>query len=312
MYIAAYRVPVSRPDDLDPIPDNLGFVYAVEKSDMDARQIDFRAFESLTRARNAQLPPTLDYGGFYQFHAPDDRNFSIWFQLSGQKYQARVVDLGAPLGDLATLPLVSGEYMTSPGGGHDGLIEIRQPGGEAVPLVLDYRDAKHPKRTENKAAFAKPWIDRTLALFALAPRLGQLEQPRDMYAALADGALLYDEMLRLNTDRHGPVLAPAVLSGLALIGVDFSVPREELLEWLSNPEFTPYPATAQALLLLRRRLKAPVFLDVISFNYDTAAGASPRVVTEVKPDVLKRAILEGFNVRYGTAASTFEEILNPI
>jgi hypothetical protein len=215
-------------------------------------------------------------------------------------------------GARATLPLVSGEYMTSLGGGHDGLIEIRQPGGEAVPLVLDYRDAKHPIRTENKAAFAQPWIDRTLALFALASRLDQLARPRDTHAALADGVLLYDEMLRLNTDQHGPVLAPAVLSGLGLIGVDFSVPRAELLEWLSNPEFTPYPATAQALLLLRRRLKAPVFLDVISFNYDTAAGVSPRVVTEVQPDVLKRAILEGFNVRYGTAASTFEEILTPI
>lgn len=61
-----------------------------------------------------------------------------------------MVDLAAPLGDLTTLPLVSGEYMTSLGRGHDGLIEIRQPGGEAVPLVLDYRDPKRPMRLRTR------------------------------------------------------------------------------------------------------------------------------------------------------------------
>jgi hypothetical protein len=310
-YVAAYRTPPSGAGDLDKPLDNLGFVYAVEKSDMDARGIDFNRFRELTLARNGHLPASLDYGGTYEFHAPDDRNFSIWFKLTGDKYKARVIDLGDRLDDLATLPLVSGEFMRAPGG-HDGLIEIRQPGSERTPIVLDYRETRRPHRTDDKTSHPGPWIERALALFAIAPRLEQLARPKDMHAALADAAGLYDEMLRLNTDRHGPLLAPGVILGLATIGVDFSVPQGELLEWLANPEFTPYPAIAQALFLLRRKLKQPVFLDVIAFNYEHAPGVtSPRKIGEVRTRILKKAILEGSNVRYGTNERDFEALLVP-
>jgi hypothetical protein len=309
-YVAAYRTPPSRPEDLDPAPDNLGFVYAVEKVDMDRLHMDYNQFRDLTRARNAHLPAKFNYGGFYEFHAPDDKNFSIWFQLTGQKYQARVVDLSEPLGDLSTLPLVSGPYMKAPGpGGHDGLIEIRHPGSELTPLVLNYRDADHPVRIGNKTSNPAPWIDRAIALFAIASRL---RRATDMHAALADAALLYDQMLRLNTDRHGPLLAPSVIQGLRTIGVDFSVPEGELLQWLANPLFTPYPAISQRLLLLRRKLEDPVFLDVIIFNYEQTAGVtSPRTIGDVREDVLKASILKASNERYGRQVRDFEQLIVP-
>ena len=51
------------------------------------------------------------------------------------------------------------------------------------------------------------------------------------------------------------------------IGVDFSVNEVELRGWLNNP-FTPYPAIAEALfkILGNKRLRQPVFIDVIVFN----------------------------------------------
>ncbi|MEU5759964.1 hypothetical protein [Nocardia sp. NPDC047648] len=44
--------------------------------------------------------------------------------------------------------------------------------------------------------------------------------------------------------------AARVLNLLDAVGVDFSVPEGELTEWLRDPEFTPYPALADALLAL--------------------------------------------------------------
>jgi hypothetical protein len=308
-WLAAYRTPPARSRDTETPLENLAFVYAVEKSDMDARRIDFNRFRELTMAGNTQLPARLDYGSTVEFHAPDDRTFSIWFSLEDDKYKARVVDRGDPVSDFTQLPLVSGEYMRTPGG-HDGLIEIRRPGNEQAPLVLDFRTALTPQRTENKAGDPAPWIERTLALFALAPRFDQLARAKDMHTALSEGALLYDEMLRSSTDRNGPLLAPGVIQALRTINVDFSVPENDLREWLANPQFTPYPAISQSLLLLRRKLKMPVFLDVIGFNYEQRA-ASPRRASDVRPDALKAAILEGWNVRYGTRVVNFEEILVP-
>ena len=122
-------------------------------------------------------------------------------------------------------------------------------------------------------------------------------------------------MLRLNTDVHGPLLAPGVVQGLAAMGVDVTLSETEapqLPEWLANPDFTPYPAIAQALLGLGRKLKAPVSIDVITFNYEAASGlSSPRRVDEVLGPALAAAILAGYNERYGASVSSFEEILVP-
>jgi hypothetical protein len=307
-YVAAYRTPAARPEALDPIPDNLALVYAMEAAGM-----DFDRFRTETLALNRGLPDAFEYGGHYEFNAPDGKRFAIWFALAELKYTARVVDLNDPnaVGDLNTLPLVSGEYMTSPGG-HNGLIEIHHPGCEQVPVVLDYRNAERPARSDNRSGCPGPWIERTQALFAIAKTFEEQQRVTDGRTALVDAVQLYDELLRLNPEQNGPPLAPAVIQALGRMGVDFSVPEVDLRDWLANPLFTPYPAISQALLLLGRRLKAPVFLDVIVWNYEHTPGvASPRNVADVKLDVLKAAILEGANVRYGTNVSDFEQLLGP-
>jgi hypothetical protein len=211
----------------------------------------------------------------------------------------------------SSLPLVSGKYMNAPGG-HDGRIEIRHSGCDSSPFVLDYREAQRPARIDNKSSCSQPWIDRALALFDIAQKFHEQTKTKEAQTAVADAVQLYDELLMLSSDQNGPLLAPAVIKALATMGVDFSVPQSDLREWLANPLFTPYPAIAQTLLLLGRRLKAPVYLDVIVWNYEHTPGvASPRRVADVKTHVLKAAILEGSNVRYRTNIRDFEQLLQP-
>ncbi|ADP81368.1 hypothetical protein [Pseudofrankia inefficax] len=110
---------------------------------------------------------------------------------------------------------------------------------------------------------------------------------------------------------HGETPPADVVVALATMGVDFSVTEAELRGWLANPLFTPYPAVAQALLLQGWSLKAPVYLDVIVWNYEHTPGVtSPRKAAEVNPDILKAAVLQGWNVRYGTEVTDFGQILD--
>jgi hypothetical protein len=52
--------------------------------------------------------------------------------------------------------------------------------------------------------------------------------------------------------------------------------------------------------------------DVIVSNYEEAPGnTSPREVADVRLHVLKAAVLEGSNGRHGTAATDFEQLLEP-
>jgi hypothetical protein len=305
-FVAAYRVPPARPEDLDPAPDNLALVYAVEAGGM-----DFNRFKELTLARNSGLPARFNYGSSYEFHAADDKRFMIWFQLYELKYTARIVDLNDANSviDLNELPLVSGEYMNAPGG-HDGLIEIRHPGCERSPVVLDFRNAESPVRVDSKRDCPGPWIERAQALFAIAQKFDEQGRARDAQTALVDAVQLYDELGKLNPSESGPPLAPAVIQALGRMGVDFSVPEADLRDWLANPVFTPYPAVSQALLLSGWRLKAPVFFDVIVGNYEhTPSVASPRNSGDVKFDVLKTATVEASNLRYGTYVTDFEQLL---
>jgi hypothetical protein len=103
-----------------------------------------------------------------------------------------------------------------------------------------------------------------------------------------------------------------MVKSLGAVSVDFSVSESDLEDWLGNPEFTPYPAIAEALLALLgdRRLARPVYIDVIVSNYEDHA-ASPRTVGDVVVDILKSAIVEGSNDRYGSEATTFESLLAP-
>lgn len=307
-YLAAYRTPPAQPEQLVEPLDSLGFVHVVEKSDMDQRDITFGRFQEVVIAANAHLPAQLAYGGRYIFNAPDDRRIAFWLEFVGQKYTPRVVDLAEPIEDFTILPLVSGKFMHTPGG-HDGLIEIGHPGCEHAPLILDFRDAANPVRNENRAGCLKPWLERLFAMFGAVRQFESTGRVSDAHVARADAALLYDELLRADTDRFGPQIAPAVIQALAEMGVDFSVPRNELADWLSNPDFTPYPALAQALLALGRKLKSPLFIDVIAFNYQSNPGVqSPRSVRDVRLDVLKVSMVQGWTVRYGTKIEDFEQL----
>jgi hypothetical protein len=107
----------------------------------------------------------------------------------------------------------------------------------------------------------------------------------------------------------------AVIAALHEVGVDFSIPRPSLVDFLGNAEFTPYPALAEALLraLKDRGLRLPVFLDVIVFNYEHSPGnPSPRRVEDVDGAVLEAAVIEGFNNRHGEQNTTFQSILKPL
>lgn len=105
---------------------------------------------------------------------------------------------------------------------------------------------------------------------------------------------------------------PTLLDRLDGAGVDFSVSREELEEWLGDAENTPYPAIALALLrrLDGASLAQAVYIDVIVYNYEHAAGRqSPRRAEEVRIEVLEPAVVEGYNNRYGTEVAGFDDIL---
>ena len=100
-----------------------------------------------------------------------------------------------------------------------------------------------------------------------------------------------------------------------MVGIDFSVPESDLADWLNNPDFTPYPAICQSLLTLLagHRLKRPVFIDVIVFDYEHTHGVtSPRTVEQVHVGVLKKSVLEGFNERYGASVPDFQGLITPL
>jgi hypothetical protein len=186
-YLAAYRAAVARPEDLDDPPDNLGIVYAREVDGM-----NFDTFRRLTLERNRHLPAALEYGSFHEFHPPDGGRFLVSFQLTDQPQQPRVVDLDDPI-DFATLPLVSGPWLNAPGG-HDGLIQIRDPGCPSAPVVLDFGNAEAPKRVDNLAACPQPWVDRAQALLDLAGPLSERGDHIGARLALVDRADVFAQL----------------------------------------------------------------------------------------------------------------------
>jgi hypothetical protein len=139
------------------------------------------------------------------------------------------------------------------------------------------------------------WFSQAIRLLNEAPALD------------AAGRAALGQIVRLQVQP-----AATMLGALAAAGIDFSVPEADLTDWLNNPEFTPYPALAEALLTLLggQRLRRLVFLDVIVFNYEHSPGnPSPRTVEDVDVAVLEAAVLEGSNNRYGEAVSDFRDLL---
>ena len=106
--------------------------------------------------------------------------------------------------------------------------------------------------------------------------------------------------------------AAAWIQNLADVGVDYTVSRGQLVTWLNNPEYTPYPSLAEVLmnLLGGRGLRRPVAIDAIASNYEELAP-SPRRLQELDFDILEAAVLGGFSHRYGEDPVDFESILKP-
>jgi hypothetical protein len=116
-----------------------------------------------------------------------------------------------------------------------------------------------------------------------------------------------------------PTVAPAgtggapsdMLLALRSAGIDFSVPEAELRQWLDDRS-TPYPAIAGALLKLLegQRLRRPVYLDVIVWNYEHApGGSSRRRVGDIDLARLRAAVVEGYNTRYGEGTTDFQKLV---
>jgi len=303
-YVALYRTPPAQPDQLDTPLDNLGLLYAMEVGSM-----SFENFINLTLERNKTLPAKFEYGGHYTFHTADDQHFAFWLHPSLEKYQARVVltEEANPIADLTALPLVEGDYLNA--SKHDGLIHVLHPGCIS-PLSLDFRNPEKPARQDNMGICPEPWLERAQALFDFSQKLSNAEKHKEAEAALIERIKIYQQLADLNA--AGQDAAFARLLALSKVGIDFSVVEADLRDWLSNPEFTPYPAMAESLLKLLKgkSLRQPVFLDVIVFNYENTPGVtSPRKVTDVDVALLKAAVLEGYNTRYGETISDFQSLI---
>jgi DNA-binding SARP family transcriptional activator len=155
-----------------------------------------------------------------------------------------------------------------------------------------------------------PSIEDVRALFATAEKFDQEGRTKKARETTVDAVQLYDELINLNPDRYGPPLVPVIIQALDRVGVDFSVAKAAMRSWLSSPVYSPYPAISQEILLQGWRLKAPVYLDVIVWNYEHTHGMpSPRNVADVKTDVLKTSVVDGSNARYGTGQTDFEQLL---
>jgi hypothetical protein len=135
-----------------------------------------------------------------------------------------------------------------------------------------------------------------------------------------DVSIFFDVQSKLQIGLTGQPLPTApttrpsdTLLALRAVAIDFSVPEGVLRQWLNNPSHTPYPALAAALLKLLegKRLRQPVFIDVIRSKYEDVLGASsPRSVADVDFALLRAAVLEGHNERYGEAVTDFERLVD--
>ncbi|MFF0387638.1 BTAD domain-containing putative transcriptional regulator [Kitasatospora sp. NPDC004615] len=153
-------------------------------------------------------------------------------------------------------------------------------------------------------------VERARQLFASAEEFDQQDRTPDARATVLDAARLWGELIALDPDRNAPPLAPAALQALTRAGVDFTVPRPTLLDWLADPTRTPYPAISQVILLRGWRFAAPVSLDAVVRAYEHTPGTtSPRAVTEVHTDTLKAAVLDHARTRHGTQVTDFGQLL---
>lgn len=109
-----------------------------------------------------------------------------------------------------------------------------------------------------------------------------------------------------------PISARRLEQSLASVNIDFS--EATLRDQLDN-SFSQYPQFAEGCLKLLdyHRLKKKVYFDVIFWNYKELGGTIETDSNNgnLDEEILKAAILEGYNTRNGSGAVSFEEILEP-
>ncbi|MER5615470.1 hypothetical protein, partial [Streptomyces sp. NPDC002215] len=170
LYVAMYMTPAADGHC------DLGIFYAAESAGT-----DYDTFREAVQRLNSHLPLRLEFGKSYEFYTPDGGRFSCSFDLLGDKYAERVVNLDDPVNDFKTLPLVSGEYLRATG--HTGHIEIWSPGRKDVAaVVLDFQNHASPERIDNEATWPELQLDRASAAMEFA------DHSRTLSANLASSA----------------------------------------------------------------------------------------------------------------------------
>lgn len=102
------------------------------------------------------------------------------------------------------------------------------------------------------------------------------------------------------------------LAQLREAGIDFSVQEPELLDWLGN-EHSEYMQFSAGLvyLLEGRKLKRPVYVDVVFHDYGQLGGKVEIAIPEGNLDAekVRSAIVSAHNVRYGENVSDWTSLL---
>jgi hypothetical protein len=243
----------------------------------------------------------------------DGKAFTLEYTIDPAVFELTLTSRGGERYETPAVVTVSGDGTTTSATAvftAQGWIEGLDPDdaqkfGDCISRITQrYRRVPAPFRMPTPEP---PWSDLATR------RLAEQAWLREAFRLIAQPPDL-DATGRGELSRLLQVQAPptAFIDALGNAAVDYSVPEAKLTDWLRNLEFTPYPALAQSLLLrlADTRLKRPVFLDVIAFNYESSPGKpSPRRLEDVHTGVLEAAVVEGWNVRYGAKASKLGELL---
>ncbi|MEH2453193.1 hypothetical protein [Nostoc sp.] len=119
-------------------------------------------------------------------------------------------------------------------------------------------------------------------------------------------------VIAVNEGVAPPSTAQGLLQALQAINIDYSLTEFQILDWLGN-SYSLYPQFAKGILkfLDTQQLKNKVYLDVIFYNYKELGGkvVSNSLDGSLDSEILKKAIVEGYETRNGISVLSFEDIV---
>jgi hypothetical protein len=266
------------------------------------------------KLRDVKLSPVV-IADFAQLHS--DRSVLVTYDphrparlrvvVSGDSYRQKPPSAGPSTIEVSVQerePRLQGDLAWAPAA--DALAKPDEPAATPPDAVLWRGDVILPEDRDISAF--RIVVEERDTLTADDPA-----QPRRLlYADAVELAALTTAEIDLEPDADGSSQTSDTLTALRGVGIDISAAEGAVRQWLNNPEFTPYPALAEALLTLLegKRLRRFVALDVIVSNYEHTPGvASPRSPGAVDFDALQEAVLEGYNTRYGTTIDDFRNLV---